>query len=73
MHEERFFNTNAGGNFSDDDASSMRLFAVDANNNAFEDLRAELFTFFDFLSDFDGITRADVNNFCFLLSVTDLL
>ena len=73
VEEERFFDTNATRDFSDNDASSVGFFAVDTDNDAFENLRAELFAFFNFLGNLDGVARTDVNNSGLFLGVTDFL
>lgn len=71
MNEERFLDANAGSNFADGDAGSVRIFAIGTNDDAFKHLRAELFTFFNFLGNADGVTGADIDNGRFLLGVTN--
>ena len=55
MDEIRFLNADTGSDFAYNDAGGVGFFAIHANNDTFEDLEAELLTFFDFLSDFDGV------------------
>ena len=73
MKKERFLNTDARSNFANKDTGSVGFFSLNTDYDAFENLKTELLTFFNFLSDFNGITRADIHNSFFLLGVTDLL
>ena len=73
MKKEGFLDANTRGHFADHDASGVRFFAINTNNDTFKNLETEFVTFFNFLGDLNGVTRTDVNNSFFLLSVTDLL
>lgn len=73
VEQERFLDADARGDLANGDASSVGLFASDAEDYAFEDLETELLTFFNFLGNFDGVARADINNGMFLLGFTNLL
>ena len=73
MDEVGFFNTYAGSNFANNDASGVRFFAVNTNNDTFESLRTEFVTFFDFLGDTNSIAGTNVDYGFLLLRVTNLL
>ena len=73
MEKERFLDANTRGNLADNDASSVRFFAIDTDYNALKNLETEFVTFFNFLGDLNGVTRTDVNNSFLLLGVTNLL
>ena len=70
MHEERFFDADAGGDFADGEAGGVRLFAIDADDGAFKNLGAKFFAFFDFLGDANGVTGTDVDDSGFFLGVS---
>lgn len=73
VDQEGFLNANARGDFADGDASGVGILAVGADHDAFEDLRAELVAFFDFLGHAHGVTGADVDHGSFFLLVANEL